>query len=984
MKLNYPLKDDRLKNFINAASHYQINETSSPELNDLQIGGWYPVGYNDFFHAGVHFNGDRPVHAVADGRIVAYRVMNDYIAPSQLTCQFEEPEGTTRKYIEHPISNNFVLTKHRFKPAEGNPFNFYMLFMHLQPLEELKEDQKKALTIFHTSTVTVKRFDDPDGKGLILFNEKGREIAIMPKGTAFTLGLQNGSPPFDLTWAIKANFSRVHFEFYGESFTGYAKITGKCSKTDDEYIVTTDESKNNRRNGLNIRERAFSGGKVIDIAPIGAELLFDKMEEIVDDKATLKKPTDGQYYKKITGYIYKGKITSVHGYVYVHDKYLKAEKRYNPVVNTVTNPDDLEVRKGDVLGWAGMDGTSDKKKMVHVELFITNTDDLQALRDYTTNQLEKNTDLVQEHLLSLNEANILDEDDINKSYVRLEYVCDVSGLMKKACTENNQVKFFDIRKAVSNDTIAPKLRTMVTKHHPEWLPVDKDEKIKKRLEEPPYLWSAEKYNAYKEIYFEKLGFWDQLNGFPDECYYFHPIKFIEHLNKLIPKPDEITIELLERVTAPSEAKAPSIKSAPALISAGVKMKKVNSSQELVENTPDSDYEVVVSTFAKKGASSKTAYQDPLKVEFTFIDMSPANTDKIKSFEYSPGKFLGKANDSSAIFWKDHVDCVSSSSDGYKTKCSVETITNKSSVDLGKAKVNFKPSNVGGDDYEIEAKVLDATGNVLKKEKLKPFTIWRKVELEAYEMPGFTHVSTHGTEAKMANYYTPDTFVKYKLGTMHPIRPTFAIKYVGLWDHSTQAQKNWSLEQQKKPSETPTASEIANANGPVGSAQTAARNAIQNKAQAWMDRMFNNMLDSLKNWPVDAGIPANSIMALQYCHPKYDSQSPSSDSNTNEWSAFPWLQVNYRGKRMVHPDQRWNRAQSFEFISRVFILDGMNPRRAEIVIAHEIGHTTRNQFKRDLFGTANYDHSPTLGLMDPWGRNPSFTVREKRILRGIVP
>lgn len=388
MRLNYPFKDNDLKKFLNANSHYGFNETASPEYSEKEIGGWYPIGNNDFWHAGVHLNGDRPVHAAADGEVVAYRVTDKYIKPVDLSVQFEEPKGINRKFLEHPISNNFVLTKHQFRPQEGKAFDFYMLFMHLLPIKELKEDQKKALSIFHSSVVTIKQFKNPDGKGLILFDEKGKEIAIIPKGAAVTL-VGNGNPPKEVAWAIKANFSKVVLDFYGKSFTGYAKLGGNSTEVDKEYIITTDAANNNRRSGLNIREAAYYGAKVIDIAPIGATLNFESLEDVVDDTSNFKKPTDGQRYRKIKGYEFNGKKVSMKGYIYVSSKYMQAEKRYNPVVNKIENPSDLTIQKGDVLGWTGMDGSSEKKKTVHIELFLKDDSALKALRDYTKKQVEK-------------------------------------------------------------------------------------------------------------------------------------------------------------------------------------------------------------------------------------------------------------------------------------------------------------------------------------------------------------------------------------------------------------------------------------------------------------------------------------------------------------------------------------------------------------------------------------------------------------------
>jgi hypothetical protein len=54
---------------------------------------------------------------------------------------------------------------------------------------------------------------------------------------------------------------------------------------------------------------------------------------------------------------------------------------------------------------------------------------------------------------------------------------------------------------------------------------------------------------------------------------------------------------------------------------------------------------------------------------------------------------------------------------------------------------------------------------------------------------------------------------------------------------------------------------------------------------------------------------------------------------------------------------------------------------KVVIAHEAGHETKNQFRRAAFGRG--DHSPHAGLMDPFGTRSSFSDAEKKVLRGIV-
>jgi hypothetical protein len=292
---------------------------------------------------------------------------------------------------------------------------------------------------------------------------------------------------------------------------------------------------------------------------------------------------------------------------------------------------------------------------------------------------------------------------------------------------------------------------------------------------------------------------------------------------------------------------------------------------------------------------------------------------------------------------------------------------------------FKPSGVGGNKYTIHGEVFAADGTTsLAKGASPEATIWRKIILSPYEMAGQTQVSTNGTTAIIAGFYTADTFVEYELGKVNGIPQANSVTYIGLWDHATSAQLNWATHSAKIPAETPTAQETTDANGPAGPAQTAARAAVQAKADAWRDRIIAAYNAGLKNWAPDAGVPINTIVAIAHEHPKYSAASP--DSVTAEWTAFPWLTIAVEGKT-PHPDQRWVRGQGVSIGNRAYVTTGMSVARTRVVIAHEAGHETKNQFKRALFGAG--DHTAGTGLMDTTGSRNSFTAGEKKILRGAL-
>lgn len=405
------------------------------------------------------------------------------------------------------------------------------------------------------------------------------------------------------------------------------------------------------------------------------------------------------------------------------------------------------------------------------------------------------------------------------------------------------------------------------------------------------------------------------------------------------------------------------------------------SPKIIMNDPAHKFVSIATVMLKKTDGTSVPCGVPCKVEFTYVDPAPANAEKATAFRTAGGVDLGKrAAPPSEVYWEAHAGCTASSPDGCKEKCNVTIITT-AGADQGKAKVWFKPSGVGGDTFKIKATVYASDGTTVQKTSESHIvTVWRRVAFTAYEMAGRTHISTYGTTVVMAGYFTADTYVEYTLGTVHAIDARFSVDYVGLWDHTAGAQKDWAVWSAKTGAETPTAGETRDANGAPGAARDAARAAVQAKANAWRDRINAQYNDGLRSWATDAGIAENTVIAAGYEHPKYSADAPDAASVTAEWSAFPWLSITVEGQA-VHPDQRWIWGQGLSYGRRAYILSGPGAARMKVVIAHEAGHETKNQFPRARFGAG--DHSAAAGLMDPTGSRTAFTPQEKNVLRGAT-
>lgn len=451
---------------------------------------------------------------------------------------------------------------------------------------------------------------------------------------------------------------------------------------------------------------------------------------------------------------------------------------------------------------------------------------------------------------------------------------------------------------------------------------------------------------------------------------------------------------------------------------------------IIMNTPDGNLDLAATVIIKDSNNVNRRIKTAVDVHFSFEE-DANNTAGASSYEYSAGHRLGKKGDAAAIYWErdagHHPDAAHTASDnGYQTTCRVKTLT-ADGGDQGKAFIKFKPSGVGGDKYKIWAMIIGEDSGVQGasgiRERVRAeshwLTVWRQVSFSnIYEMSGETHVSRNATRAIISPVYDP-AFVDYRAGAASAIDGPHSVEYIGLWRDSATPQETWATVKAKLPAETPTADEIAKATytgaDPARTALIAgAKTAINNKAQAWASRIDNAFHAALGAWVRDAGIPANTLVAIKYYHPKY---SPGAgDSITNEWDiegtgvAPTWLGVNifpdgsggffYPNR---DPDTGWIARDANGASARtnhtlqaawgglshgngiVTAPKGNPDPEVQQVVRHEAGHATKSFFRREDFGPS-LDHSASnAGIMYfETSGGTTFTEREKKILRGILP
>ncbi len=211
MAIKYPVKD------LSAEQLYKINEEGN--------NGWFPIGRDHFWHGGINLNfgdddtGSKPIRAIANGKIIAYRFTKELCALSET---FDEGEETGQKYYSKDYSHNFVLIKHKHEPANSPAIEYYSLYMHLAPFSvyDTKYD-KNQVSIFKRWKCEINKPTSYRGDNLRNANESVK--FYFPKGATVTvldppkdadnnpIPFKYGNPLVDL----KSNRRKVSYNLLG-------------------------------------------------------------------------------------------------------------------------------------------------------------------------------------------------------------------------------------------------------------------------------------------------------------------------------------------------------------------------------------------------------------------------------------------------------------------------------------------------------------------------------------------------------------------------------------------------------------------------------------------------------------------------------------------------------------------------------------------------------------------------------------------------
>lgn len=186
--------------------------------NESGAEGFFPVGKNRFWHGGVHLPALKPVVAVCDGTLVAYRID-------------KKLEVVKVGGVEYEVSTGFALLRHERATPLGQKIQFWSLAMHLLPWQAYRDDPTREPPVFLQASRPEKVAKTATaGKGLRLAGDGGAasSVGIVPRGGKIVL---TGDAPPDGHWAKTAP---GYFKVKWEKLEGWLKIDDRTSSPESD------------------------------------------------------------------------------------------------------------------------------------------------------------------------------------------------------------------------------------------------------------------------------------------------------------------------------------------------------------------------------------------------------------------------------------------------------------------------------------------------------------------------------------------------------------------------------------------------------------------------------------------------------------------------------------------------------------------------------------------------------------------------------
>ncbi|UII28982.1 SH3 domain-containing protein [Fulvivirga maritima] len=361
---------------------YPEKDGNGEDLKFSNQFGKYLISHFNTWHGGVHIEGaDKAMQAIADGRIIAYRMNKEYQTLKDSSDNTNSETGGEKKY-----SNNFILIQHDIEISkeevenEGADdekttvkkkfFTFYSLYNHLLPTSAYYKENNTEIRsgidlpkFMRNETLKATKEEDYDfpvttikglnartlnSAGVTDFRSKETKKLVIPYGDEVCKVLDEEGKLIKNGRGIKVTYTDRNGDYHDDIyiFDGSSlKDLGDSYKINTkgdsgkfiDYLGFSDEKRIER--GSRLREEANGDSAVIGLIPKGTivNVLEKKEVKIKEGKET--------YWAKVEGY---------EGYTHSSNFAITQEIDEERITIDKIVACDIPIKAGELIGYTGL------------------------------------------------------------------------------------------------------------------------------------------------------------------------------------------------------------------------------------------------------------------------------------------------------------------------------------------------------------------------------------------------------------------------------------------------------------------------------------------------------------------------------------------------------------------------------------------------------------------------------------------------------
>ncbi|WP_438710333.1 hypothetical protein ACSTS3_15060 [Aquimarina muelleri] len=323
MRIAYPYKTSHAENSLGQSNQF----------------GVYPINRYNTWHGGLHIEGTNEICAIADGRIIAYRIPETYIE--------ETLEDKKSLY-----SNGFMLIQHDYESKNKLQYRFYSLYHHIMSKEEMIANNKVP-DFYGKPIYTIKAKQHIKGLNARASDDYSDVVTVIPKGHTVTIDTHYNKAENDKShWRHKPKYKEYvkvsyHDEIACKTVKDIYIHKGYATLKDSTYTIKVEDDTNTK---------SESGASIYD--GVSAKRVFQRIIKTGEQIEVEK--TEGSWYKL------KGKQEYVHKRDISFTNEIKDDVEFDKIINC-----DVPVTAGTIIAHTGKYGVEKQPnyRASHIEIF---------------------------------------------------------------------------------------------------------------------------------------------------------------------------------------------------------------------------------------------------------------------------------------------------------------------------------------------------------------------------------------------------------------------------------------------------------------------------------------------------------------------------------------------------------------------------------------------------------------------------------------